>query len=216
MKTVALLFFLICMSSIAWSDNIAISTTYPTNPTPSAGLISRVTPQVSFIMSDYQGSSVNSLGTTPNYGFGATLETGRTQLALETGLLYRAFGAQYQGAGYNFTIHNGYVAVPIIGKFYFSDPSGNSLYVKGGVVPGYLVNKGVTSNNAPIDTTNLPLNYFEFEAAVGVGDKIPLSQTTDLMLELTYNRGYTNIISDNDATAFNEAFILTAGFTFDL
>ena len=87
---------------------------------------------------------------------------------------------------------------------------------KGGVMPQIAVSRTVSSGNASLDASSL-VNSFDFELFAGVGGKINFGERTDLVIDLGYSRGLSNIAASGvDGTGYNSSFALTAGLAFAL
>lgn len=218
MKNLTFIAALICLSGGAFAGpSLNVVDAQYSDLNPHHSLLSRVIPQASMAVSDYQTSAGAFVGI-PNYSFGVTTEIGRSHVALETGVLYRSMGGIFHNNDYSYTINNGYIGIPVEAKYYFGESAGrsNAVYVKGGAVPCFLVSKTASSDVDGLEIADLPLSSFDLQGVFGVGDKIPVGSANDIMIELTYNRGYLNLVNSQSVTMFNEAVMLTAGFSFGL
>jgi hypothetical protein len=185
-----------------------------------SSFVSRVIPQASLLVtslsiSDSQANSFwqNKVG----YSLGATVDLGPSQLVLETGLLYRAMGSKGSEGGFTETVNDNYLAVPVIGKFYFAEPKGNAVYLKGGFIPQYLVSKSVSIDPSLPISGEPEINTFDLEWTVGGGYKLALNESNSLFFDLSYSKGMTTIDgSSNPGTVYNTALMFTTGFGFDL
>ena len=116
----------------------------------------------------------------------------------ETGLQYKQMGTS---VGNNSLTMN-YITVPLAAKYYFGGERETGFYAKGGMVPGINVAHSETttvggqSNTADIQDANT----LDLGIMVGVGGKLQLSRSIDLLLEADYVRGITSLYGPN---AFN-------------
>jgi len=179
------------------------------------GDVSRIIPQISFLASNFTGDEFK-FDTKMGFGAGVAADIGTGSLVAESGILYRQLGTQTNQYGQNLILNLGYIGLPLLAKAYTnSNPHGFAAYFKGGVIPEILIYKEVSGNQPGGD---FPVNSLDLEAALGVGSKFPVNPNNDLFLEVTLNRGLTNVgaSSQGGSNVFNAALLLTAGLGIDL
>jgi outer membrane protein with beta-barrel domain len=180
-------------------------------------IVSRVVPQASILASSFVGPDSSHFTTIGGYSLGATVDFGYSDFVIESGLLYRTMGSKYSVDGAGITYNSGFLAVPIMAKYYFPKFDSTSIYFKAGFLPEVVVNQSVTTDNVVLLDNNPHYRYFDFEAAIGVGAKISISPSYDVFVETVYTKGLTNVFDDTvGMTVYNAAVMLTAGFGFNL
>jgi hypothetical protein len=230
-----------CLASSALETSKKISST---EQTP---LIGRITPSVSLILSGFSNVDKNSfaspyrdrdkrLGT----GAGVTVDIGRSNLVLETGLLYQQLGSDISSIpipGFNFigALSGGpelkldYLAIPIEAKYYFSGQEKSSWYVKGGLIPSFLVSKyaeissqvfgyqngGFGWREQTTSTNDVPANNIVVPVIIGIGGKMNVSDHIAIILETTYQYSMTPIFTDSPNSTIS-AISFTTGLDIDL
>lgn len=242
MKFRLLSFFVItqifCLTSYALETN----KTTEAEQTP---LIGRVTPAVSLIFSGFSGVDKNAFaspykGMRLGTGAGATVDIGRSNLVLETGLLYQQLGSDISSmpsAGFALvTALSGdpelkldYLAIPIEAKYYFSGQKKSSWYVKGGLMPSFLVSKNAKISSQVFgyqdgsfgwheettSTSNVPANNIYLPAVIGIGGKMNVSDNIAIILETTYQHSITPIFTDSPSSTLS-GLSFTTGLDIDL
>lgn len=184
-------------------------------------IISRITPSVSVIESTYTGSNTSNTQSKIGFGAGLTVDIGRSNIVLETGILYRELGAtenyDTQYGNLKITADLNYLAIPILAKAYFNDPQKNSFYLKGGLLPSFLISKKgtVSDGTNSISTSNLTVNNFDFAGTAGAGVKLAMDRTTSLIFEADAVRGFTNV-STNGGELYNAYLTLSGGVSIEL
>ncbi len=136
---------------------------------------------------------------------------GQDNLVLETGVMYRQFGTSIDdGLGENKLTAN-YISVPISAKYYLSSQELSSLYIKGGVMGSTL-----TSDNTLYSTPTRRIGARSWESAVlaGLGAKINLTDSTDMVLEANYNRALDSLY--DDSTVYRSDLSAALGFAVNL
>lgn len=216
---------LFIMSQIFCLTSYALEIAKTTEP-EQAPLIGRITPSVSLILSRFSHLDKNSFaspyqGTRLGVGAGATVDIGRSNLVLETGLLYQQLGsddssipmvggvvAAFSGDP---TLTLDYLAIPIEAKYYFRGQQKSSWYVKGGLIPSFLVSKQAKISSQVFgyqdgsfgwhekttSTNNVSAYDLYLPVVVGIGGKMNVSDNTAIILETTYQYSMTPIFIDS-------------------
>ncbi len=151
------------------------------------GFFRRIFVTASLMSAGYAGDDAERY-TEPN-GFSAGFLfdlAGQESFVLESGLLYRKLGNRvtdgFLGADYS----GQYLSIPFAAKYYFGGQEATSLYVKGGLMGSLLV----AENNTLLSPG---ARSWETAFLAGLGYKVALARTTDLIVELDYTRALSSI-----------------------
>ncbi|MGE3974724.1 MAG: outer membrane beta-barrel protein [Bdellovibrionales bacterium] len=143
----------------------------------------------------YEGGDSSRYEKPNGYNVGILLDLlGMNKLVLETGALYRQLGTTMEnGLGENHLTAN-YISVPATAKYYFSGQERNSLYLKAGAMGSTLV----SNNTAYVTSSTTKIGARTWETALigGLGAKLVLNETTDLVLEGSYTRALDSVFED--------------------
>jgi hypothetical protein len=184
--------------------------------------VSRAMPHLGLILSSLAG--VDGAGSQTKTGFeiGGLVDFGRGRTVFETGILYRQLGSysvgSFGGNSISAAFEAEYIAVPLNAKFYVSGQKENSLFLKGGIMPGYLVSKKIKGNNSNGSSgtiNDVPMSSFDLSIDMGLGGRLITGEKSSILLEATYARGLTNVF-ETSSNAFNSSFAFTAGFAIDM
>lgn len=162
----------------------------------------RLIPQVGMSSMSYSGN----LGGDAGQGFlgGLTTEVGTSKARmLETGLLYiqqNSDAAVGPNGSYE-TIHSSQLAIPLMAKLRFLNLQSQQWYLKVGALTEFQTSSDHFSNTNGIDVLG----------SLGVGARLPVSRTMDLIVEATYNRGLMNVLSVDNST--HDGFLFFTGLS---
>ena len=181
------------------------------------GIISRVIPSASVIISRFVGNDATGSQNKTGFGIGATADIGHSDVVFETGVLYQQLGTTTRINDLNVSFDLNYLSVPLEAKAYLNGQDASSLYLKAGLLPSFLTAKNMTVSDGVISvsTSNLLVNDFDLRGIVGIGAKIDLNQRSALVFETTYMQGFTKVPSEN-YEIYNSAITFTGGFAIEI
>lgn len=134
-----------------------------------------------------------------NYHFGAVVELGLfDNFSIQPEILYITQGAELNGFGEQVKNELGYIAIPVLAKFYLTE---NALSLEVGPQVSFLVNERNQFNTN--DT-----NTFDFALAGGLGYKL----TKNFFVQARYAMGLTEVKKDADIK--NSVVQFSVGFMF--
>lgn len=178
----------------------------------SGSFISRITPEASVIGSTFTGTMASeSFGAKTGFGAGILVDLGRSSYVFETGLLYRRLGTEVSGfyTDQNFIWSLNYLSLPLAMKYFFRGQDLTSLYLKLGVMPSMLLSEDMALGSTQQWTATYN-NSVDLSGIIGVGVKVALSHSADLILEATYNPGLTRAFGP-DTPFYNTSVAFTSG-----
>ncbi len=174
---------------------------------------------------------------------GVNVEFGRRNFVFETGLHYRPMAFMVNSTAnathtnesdvategsvrYSTLVNMDYLSIPVLAKFYISNPNQTSAYVRAGVLLSALANNGFTYDNSTktvegvllnpaFSEKTLSMNSTMAEALIGIGTNISLSNNLDLILDATYTRGITSPFSNISDAYFTNSGI-SAGLRIEI
>jgi len=174
-------------------------------------IISQITPEVAVTATSFEGSIADDVQPLTAIGAGARVDIGRDQLVFETGFGYRRFGAvtSYKNTAYATETQYklDYFILPLMGKYYFTNRSDSTFFVRAGVVPAYLFHKEATTETEgrPARTEyDIPTREMDVFAAGGFGVNIYLNPTSFAVIEGTYMRGLSPVMTGSNL--YNSGF----------
>jgi hypothetical protein len=187
------------LTSAAFAQDDAMGTSEASAPRTSSSpdrFFRRAIVEGSLVNAGWEGSQ-NTRYSKPNgYAAGILFDIIGTQsLVLELGAMYRQLGTTVDnGLGSNDFTAN-YISVPVAAKYYFSGQESTSLYLKAGLMGSVLV-----SNNTvyATRTTQVGPNNWETAALAGLGLKVNVASSTDLLLEADYTRSIDSVFSNQN------------------
>lgn len=162
----------------------------------------RVIPQLGVSSFGYDGAGTEG---DPGVSGGITFEVGDKSRVIETGVIYMSTSAQGVGNFESESLTAGYLALPLMAKFYTSGTSDKGLYLKGGMLTAFLASEDSQGR----------LNPFDLIASAGVGAKLDITRDYKMIIEGTYNYGLMDAL-DSDEEAYNRGLMVTAGVVFGL
>lgn len=188
----------------------------PVSLTPSVGMTySKMHGLRELKTSDQNGLSLNAL---------VDLKLGRG-FYLQTGAMYNQMGTKIgdvnegntslKGVRFNLT----YLYVPAIAKLNVYGSNGNTVFLKGGLAAGVIVNKefqgnvnGLTASSSSIPV--FEIKQYDLPVILGVGGRFPIDRVFALTADASWMRS-TFSISGSD-NVYNEGFALTGGLNIPL
>jgi hypothetical protein len=184
--------------------------------------IKRLIPQFSLIVSNFAGDSSEGFNNKTGFGAGVTAEIGSSKMVVETGLLYKQSGAKapfdylQNGGGVATTdlhVDLAYLGIPLLGKYYFSGQQSDSLYLKGGLIPSLVVAKSISleMNGQSFSESGFEMNGFDLAATIGLGGRFNVNPASDLLIEVSYARSFTQTGLVGAPDLFNSGVSVTAG-----
>ncbi len=187
------------MSGVAQaaSDYNMSESSLPTRTASSEGRFARrLMVEGALLNAGFEGGD-NSRHNQPN-GYSAGLLgdfIGTGLIVMEAGALYRQMGTTPQNGFGNNSFTANYISVPLSAKYYFTSQEFSSLYVKAGYMGSTLI-----SNNTYYSSPTRQLGAQQWESAVlgGIGYKINLGSSTDILVEANYNRGLDSVFADSN------------------
>lgn len=195
----ALLFSFICTGSVARAADDSTGTTQGQVTTESHNsdrFFRRIMAEAAYSNVGFQGDNTSRYSQPNGYTAGILLDIiGTGNWVMELGALYRQFGTNYNNGLGNNSFTANYISVPIDAKYYFSGQEGTSLYIKAGAMGSTL-----TSNNTLYATPTTQVGARQWETAFlgGVGCKIGLNDTTDLLIEGDYSRSIDSVFDGSN------------------
>jgi hypothetical protein len=112
------------------------------------------------------------------------------QFAIQPEVLYSAQGAKFDAASINTRMNLGYINVPVMFQYMFS----NGFRLEAGPQVGFLVSGKTEAGNVEVDIKD-DLNTVDF----GVGGGIGYISKSGLGIDARYNFGLTDINKDNSS-----------------
>lgn len=218
-KTILMVMILALSSSTFAATQEGTSQMSADTRTPVGASKSNVIPTVGLGSAVIKMSGANQLKQTTSVSVAGLVEFGSGALTLQTGLGLNLLGAgvkDQEDFGRKITdarINLSYVNIPVIGKYNFSGSQSKTLFIKAGLMPGYLFHKEVTykENDNKKSTKNISgIKNFDLPAVVGLGAAFPLQNGYGLVFDLSWIRSLQSIA--NDGNAYNESFMLSGGF----
>jgi len=216
MKSLAILLGLLLIGANAFAQIEAYSSTRVSS---SRRMLSQLTPQFSYTGSILDGNETQNLdGQRSGIGAGLRLDIGRTDFVFETGLVYRQLGgpaylyseeeARQRGltSRLESDIELNYLTVPLMAKYYLNGRENASFFVRGGLQPSALIYREArlrNSNSSGVKDISV-FNDFDIVGALGVGFQIPINETTMIVMDGTYLRGFISVF--NTSSVYNNGF----------
>jgi hypothetical protein len=153
--------------------------------------------------------------TNGNSDYGAGLTTGAMgeiggALAFQSGLVYNQFGGKDGGV----EIDLDYLSVPLFLKYNALGTPENSLYVRGGLMPSFLVSK--KAKFAGYETSELSARALDIPVVIGFGAAIPVGPKVAMTLGLDIVHSLTNTAGTFRGEAHNDGFLFTTGASIGL
>ena len=203
----------VCSLSYAGQEG-STETTVDRSASSEQRLVRRIIPQADLVYSNYQGDVINRQG----YAVGALVDLGTGyHLVVETGALYRQLNASFNNSFGNTDYTANYISVPASLKWYFSGQENSSLYIKAGAQASTLINQNATySPGYTGSSRDLNGRSWEFAGLGGVGAKLYLSRSSDLILEADYTRATDTLFTNANGNVYDSAFNFGAGVAFNL
>lgn len=146
------------------------------------------------------------------------IQTQNKNLFIQSGLVINQFGTKIQdvpvdggldvtGVRLNLT----YLNVPAIAKLNVLESGNNTFFVKGGLMPGILIQKEIKAAFAgqTLSGEHFEIKTIDLPAVVGLGARIPFQKEYALMLDATYVHSMFSLTGKNNT--YNEGFVATAG-----
>jgi hypothetical protein len=127
-------------------------------------------------------------------------------IAVQPELVYSSQGAKYTSGGTNYKLNLGYINIPVMLQYMFS----NGFRLEAGPQLGFLISAKSENNNNSIEVKN---NYktVDFAAGLGVGYIKPSS---GLGAGLRYNVGLSNINENSSVKSTNNGLQLSLFYQF--
>ncbi len=177
----------------------------------------RVIPAFQLIIANNVGSDSDGLSSKTGIGIGATVDLGKSDFVIETGLMYRMMGT-YRDID-STTLSLSYLTVPINAKYYLMPAQASvSPFVKAGFLPS--INIGASSSRPAINGFAAQngsvnnVNTMDLGFDVGAGVKFNVADSTSILGELNYSRSFTRIF--DSFMTYNSAFTIQAGVGIEL
>lgn len=161
------------------------------------------------IKTNNQGDSDTDVGAS----MGGLVEFGLGAVDFQTGLIYNQFGGRKDvGSGIDAKFTFSYLSVPLLTKFNFMGDAQKTVYLKAGLMPGFLTSKNlrVSAMGQSATTSSFTAGSFDLPVVIGVGGAIPVSSMVSIVIEANYVRS----LIDYDlftVKARNEGVIVNAG-----
>jgi Outer membrane protein beta-barrel domain len=148
--------------------------------------------------SNLTGSDVQDAKTlvSVNAGVFAKLPVTRT-VSIQPELVYSGQGAKYNDGTITASQHINYFNIPVLFKYH----NFSGFFLETGPQVGFLLSASAKESGISEDDKN-GFKSVDFSWVFGVGYKIP---TTRLSLDLRYNLGISNIVSNNDQNTDNSS-----------
>ncbi len=193
--------FLFCVSLIpfrAVAEEGTSTGRYESQPDQSSDrFFRRVILTGSLVNAGYQGGGSSRYNNANGYSAGVLLDlAGTSNLVLETGALYRHLGTTVDnGLARDNAYTANYLSVPITAKYYFNGQENTSFYAKAGLMGSTLVSDN-TAYIAP--TTKIGARSWEASLLGGLGFKVNVASSSDLLIEADYNRSIQSVFPGTD------------------
>lgn len=182
---------------------------------------SRLTPELSFISSQFVGTQAQSPKTITKMAVGAQTEIlEQANRTLETGFLFKRVGssqtlsALQSNQSLSVETQLDYLSIPVAYKIYSDRPQFNAFFAKAGFSPNILVNQisSVTQNSL---SQKIPVaQSMSLDAFIGLGVKMNLAQNLAGVIEASYWRGITPVYTGTDI--YNSSFMTSLGLSLEL
>ncbi len=217
-KFIIINFLLVATSAMAATSPDAQVTTKST-ATQEAGVITTVIPQAGVVLATFVGDNTSGTTTHTGLNIGALADFGRSNLQLESGLLYRQLGTKMSSRGVDASFDMNYISIPFMAKYNFSGFDTNTAYLKIGAVPAFAVSRSVTAKagsiSATVDVAD-ETNSFDIGVGGGLGGKFNVSPGMAFVVEADYIRGLTKLNSKGGDSIYNSDLSISAGLGIEL
>ena len=160
---------------------------------------------------DLEGSSGVSTGGFAEFGSG--------YMSYQTGLALTMVSGKQTASSVESTLKLNYITIPVLAKVNIMGSTRRTVYIKAGLMPGFLVSKEIETKTFGLSrtTSNFSAGTFDLPAIVGVGGAIPVYSKGSIIVELNYSKSLNSykLISDQ-INARNEGLALVVGMSFAL
>jgi len=143
-----------------------------------------------------EGGDISRYSKPNGYSAGVLFDLlGTQELVLETGVLYRQFGTTVENSFGDNSFTANYISVPVSAKYYFNGQENTSPYLKAGAMGSTLI-----SNNTIYASRTLQLgpNAWETALLAGLGIKVNLTSSSDLLIEADYTRSLDSVFTNQN------------------
>ncbi|MGE0526905.1 MAG: hypothetical protein AB7G93_04980 [Bdellovibrionales bacterium] len=151
-------------------------------------------PQLGLSSFEYSGRSTGS--SKQQLSGGLTAEFGGPARKLETGVVIMRTGSAVEGEDITST----YLALPMMAKIRVVSLRAQSWYTKFGFMSAFELNSSRDSVT----------NNFDVIGSLGVGGRLPLNRTMDVLVDASYNRGLLDALRTQGEN-YNQGFLFLAG-----
>lgn len=163
---------------------------------------------------DFENSGGAKIEADQGFSGGALLEYGSGFFGFQTGLLYNQFGAAW-AQPQSTEVMLEYIGVPLFAKLNLMGSAAQTIYLKAGLMPSFLIGAEVKTANFRLTSTD-PFERTDVPAVVGVGGALPISPSTSLTLDVSYVRGLLNVVDSSNFEAKNDGFMFNGGLSVEL
>lgn len=174
----------------------------------------RLTPQIGAIVSNVLGQTMQNTDNLTGMDVGVTADFGTNQVVLETGFLFRQLGTEFVTPQGVYSRTTDYFGIPVMAKYFASPRNRNTVYLRGGVIPSFLVGKKIGLPKQRNFGEEAKLNDFEFSGAIGIGGTVEIADDASFIVNILYTRGFTSVEQSRDV--FNSSIAFTTGMSVTL
>jgi hypothetical protein len=173
-----------------------------------------IIPSIGTNLAEFTGSNTSGFNMVPRVGLaiGSYFEIGSANFVFAPGVFYMQEGSSFTGitttttsSDFDFTTTTtgsgefdfNYITVPLTGKYYFNGQDSASFFLKGGLVPQFLVSNSasVSAGGQSASFNNLSgVQTFDLGIQIGCGGRFPLGNSnTAFLIEGNYTHGVLNV-----------------------